>query len=329
MPVTQFEILLAALLPFVFCLALGGPYIRLLQKRYMGQYIREDGPKSHHAKAGTPTAGGVLILGALTFALLAMIAIKGASVFLTIPVSLVAGITLAFGLLGFVDDYLKITKKKNKGVSGYTKLLVQVIAGLAVGAYVLKTHPGAPVGFFGLFSLGLGWFYPPFSALVLAGTSNAVNLTDGLDGLASGTALLSFVTLGMLLLAAGQNDLALVALMLAGATLGFLVFNHYPARIFMGDTGSLALGGALGAIALLARMEFWLLLLGLVFVLEALSVILQVASFKTTGRRLFRMSPLHHHFELGGWSEIKVVSAFITLQMGACLLAVLWYFSVK
>jgi phospho-N-acetylmuramoyl-pentapeptide-transferase len=289
MNVTQTNSVLAGLLPLLLSIALGGPYINFLKKRYMGQYIREDGPQSHHSKAGTPTAGGVLILVAFLFGLLGVSIMSGFTL-LTLPVLMVVGVTLVFGVLGFVDDYLKISKKKNKGVSGYTKLAVQVIAGLVVGWSVLQTDPLGTVSLFGLASIPLGWLYPVFAAFVITAASNAVNLTDGLDGLASGTALMSFMTLSLLLFDRGAINLGMVSQMLAGASLGFLVFNRNPARIFMGDTGSLALGGALGALVVAGRMEFWLVLLGAIYVLEALSVILQVLSFKTTGKRIFRMS---------------------------------------
>jgi phospho-N-acetylmuramoyl-pentapeptide-transferase len=324
MNMTQTNSVLAGVLPLLFSLALGGSYINFLKKRYMGQYIREDGPQSHQVKAGTPTAGGVLILAAFLFGLLGVSILSGFTL-LTLPVLMVVGVTLVFGALGFVDDYLKISKKKNKGVSGYTKLAVQILAGLAVGWSVLQSDPSGTVSLFGLASIPLGWFYPVFAAFVVTAASNAVNLTDGLDGLASGTALMSFMTLSLLLFDRGAINLGLVSQMLAGAALGFLVFNRNPARIFMGDTGSLALGGALGALVVTGRMEFWLVLLGAIYVLEALSVILQVLSFKTTGRRIFRMSPLHHHFELGGWKETKVVYSFVTFQFACCILAVFLY----
>jgi phospho-N-acetylmuramoyl-pentapeptide-transferase len=314
------ENLVAGAAPLILSLLLGQPYINFLRKRYMGQYIREDGPQSHLSKAGTPTAGGVLILLAFLFGLGCLAYLRPG--FLSTPVLLVAGVTIVFGLLGFVDDYLKISKKKNKGVSGYTKLIVQVVAGAAVGWWAMQQPNGSVVDFFGLVQFELGWLYLAFAAFVVTACSNAVNLTDGLDGLASGTALITFMTLSMMLLPT-QPDLALVSMMLAGAALGFLVFNRYPARIFMGDTGSLALGGALGALAVAGKVEFWLTLLAAIYIAETLSVILQVISFKTTGKRIFRMSPLHHHFELGGWKETKVVFSFVTVQFLACGLA-LW-----
>lgn len=315
----------AGLAPLGLILASGGKYIDFLKKRYMGQYIREDGPEAHQSKTGTPTAGGVLILAGFLFGMLCLSVLKRPA-FPTSQALWVLGLTLAFGALGFVDDYLKISKKKNKGVSGYTKLAVQVLSGLALGWWMMQNgNPTGSVSVFGLTSLQLGWFYPLFTAFVITGSSNAVNLTDGLDGLASGTTFMTFMTFSLLLFVSGQGDLALVSQMLAGAALGFLMFNRHPARVFMGDTGSLALGGALGALAITARAEFWLSLLAAIFIVEALSVILQVISFKTTGKRIFRMSPLHHHFELGGWHETKVVYAFVTFQFLCCVLAVFLY----
>lgn len=315
----------AILTPFLVSLALGGPYIQFLQKRYMGQYIREDGPQSHQSKAGTPTAGGVLILFSLLVGLAVLYALMGTA-FFSPAVGVALAVTLAFGLLGFVDDYLKISKKKNKGVTGYTKLAVQVVVGLGAGWYALQSLPhGGDVSVFGWFSIPFGFLYPLLTAFIVTGASNAVNLTDGLDGLASGTALMTFITLAMMLLATGQEALGLFALGVAGACLGFLMFNRNPARIFMGDTGSLALGGAFGALVVLGKLECWALLLGAVFIVETLSVILQVYSFKTTGKRIFRMSPLHHHFELGGWSENRVVYSFVTFQFFCCTLAVFLY----
>lgn len=320
----QFDAVWAGLAPLGLILVSGGKYIDFLKKRYMGQYIREDGPESHQSKKGTPTAGGVLILLAFVFGMFCLSVLKRPS-FPTPQALWVLGITLVFGALGFIDDYLKISKKKNKGVSGYTKLAVQVLAGGALGWWMMQNNPAGSVSVFGLTSINLGWLYPFFTAFVITGSSNAINLTDGLDGLASGTSFMTFMAFSLMLFASGQTDLALVSQMLAGASLGFLMFNRYPARVFMGDTGSLALGGALGALAITARMEFWLTFLAAVYILEVLSVILQVISFKTTGKRIFRMSPLHHHFELGGWHETRVVYTFVTFQFVCCVLAVFLY----
>lgn len=327
MHLSQREAALAVLIPFGICLAFGNSYINFLKKRYMGQYIREDGPQSHHSKAGTPTAGGVLILFASLIGFVGLWLITGTQM-VQWPVLLTVGVTAVFGLLGFVDDYLKISKKKNKGVSGYTKLMVQVVAGLGLGIYLL-CNASSPISFsvnvFNLFHLPFGYLYPVLAAFIVTGASNSVNLTDGLDGLASGTLLLTFMTLALVLIAKGDVGLGLLSLCFAGAAMGFLIFNRNPAKIFMGDTGSLALGGAFGALVVLSRLECWALLLGAIFIVEALSVILQVYSFKTTGKRIFRMSPLHHHFELGGWSENRVVYSFVTFQFMCCVLAVFLY----
>ena len=314
--------MVAAFLPLAVMLALCPPAIQYLQQKMFGQFIREDGPESHHSKAGTPTGGGVIILTALLITWITLM-LMGYLDATSIKVWLVCGITLALGLLGFADDYMKIAKKHNKGVSGWTKLAVQIVLGLLAGWLLMTHYPqGDVVSLFGIYDLHLNWVYPVFAAFVITGASNSVNLTDGLDGLAAGTAIFSFFALG-LIFQYFSPDLTLLAHTLAGACLGFLIFNHYPARIFMGDTGSLALGGALGALALCGKLEMWLLFLAFIYIAEALSVILQVASFKSTGKRIFRMAPLHHHFELGGWPETRVVFVFVTLQMIACTAAVL------
>lgn len=320
---TATAIILAAFTALTVVLMAGKPYIRFLRERYMGQYIREDGPQSHLGKAGTPTAGGVLILAGVLAGLLAVTALYGWA-YLSLKVSLTVGVMLAFALLGFVDDYMKIAKKHNKGVSGYTKLAVQVGCGVLMGWLAMREPGGTVVSFFGLAQWDLGWAYLPFAAFILTGASNAVNLTDGLDGLASSTAVFSFFAMA-LMLTPTHPELAYVAHALTGACMGFLVFNHYPAKVFMGDTGSLALGGALGALAIAGGLEFWLIPLAGIYIIETLSVILQVASFKSTGKRIFRMAPLHHHFELGGWREPKVVFVFVTVQLLFCALAVILY----
>lgn len=319
-------------IPLLAALMAGGPFIRFLQQRYLGQYIRQDGPQSHHQKAGTPTAGGVLILASALLGVGAMGLFKLTD-YWTTEFWLALGVTLALGALGLVDDYLKIAKKQNKGVSGYAKLAVQGALGLALGLYMSQVLGLSGVAVFNGWRLELGPVaYPLFTALVMMGVSNAVNLTDGLDGLAAGTSVLTLTALSVFFtgnlysdVASVYPDLAMWALILTGATLGFLFHNLHPARLFMGDTGSLALGGAMAALAILSQTEFWLWLVGGVFVAEALSVILQVVSFKTTGRRIFRMSPLHHHFELCGWPEKRVTAVFILAQFALCALAVFLY----
>ncbi len=325
------DLLIAAIGPLLLSLLLGGRYIAFLQKRYMGQYIREDGPQSHLSKAGTPTAGGVLILICMALPVLLLGWIHGQAFFTPSLASLML-VTFGLGGLGFIDDYLKITKKQNKGVTGYMKLMVQFGLGYAIGWIAMNTNanPHGTLHIFNWAQFNLELAYPFYTAFVVMATSNALNLTDGLDGLASGTALLSFMTLSMMLAISKQPGLSLLSQAFAGASLGFLVFNRNPARIFMGDTGSLALGGALATLAMLGGFDFWLILLASVYILETLSVIIQVVSFKTRGKRVFRMSPLHHHYELGGWSETRVVFTFVTFQFVTCALAgILYNFSVQ
>lgn len=325
------SLLMVGLVPYLLIVLAGPFFISFLQKRYLGQYIREDGPQHHHIKAGTPTGGGVLILLCAVLGLVAAYYILGNWILTPYLVWAVV-ITLVLGALGFIDDYLKISKKQNKGVSGYTKLAVQLSLGAALGLWLMQTYNISTISVFAEVTgwhWNLGWFFPLFTAFVIAGSSNAVNLTDGLDGLAGSTVLVTLFCLftvfaGALTLNPQYTvaELAVFALVTAGAVFGFLNFNWNPAKLFMGDTGSLALGGALGAMAILGRCEFYLGLMGIIFVAEALSVILQVASFKTTGKRIFKMSPLHHHFELCGWSETAIVKVFAAVQLLACVIAI-------
>lgn len=313
---------LPILLPAILWILLGPVYIRFLKQKMLGQYIREDGPQQHHQKAGTPTMGGLLIVAVVLFSL--TLALAFGAIPITAKLLWAALVLVVFGLLGFSDDYLKIAKKKNKGLSGWTKLLIQVLTGGAIGLWTMLAQEASTLDVFGHGVLSLGWFYPLFVILVITGTSNAYNLTDGLDGLAGGTGLVTFI--GFAFLLTQQPDLMLLALFLAGGCLGFLCFNRHPAQIFMGDTGSLALGGVMGTLAVLGKVELYLLLLGGVYVLETLSVILQVIYFKLThGKRLFKMSPLHHHFELCGWREPTVVLTFVLTQALLSVTAVLLY----
>ncbi len=309
-------------IPALMWLLVGPFYIRYLSAKTFGQYIREDGPQSHHKKAGTPTAGGVLILITVLVAMLGFMAFVPQLA--TPNILWLLLVLIVFGLLGFSDDYLKITKQKNKGLSGWSKLAIQVATSGALGAWVFMQGQTS-VSLFGMGSFDLGWLYPLFVILVMTGASNAYNLTDGLDGLAGGTGTLTFV--GFAFMFAGTHpDLMLFSLLLAGGCLGFLAFNRHPAKIFMGDTGSLALGGVMGALAVLGKIEMFLLLLGGIYVIETLSVMLQVSYFKATkGKRLFKMSPLHHHFELSGWKEPTVVLTFTMAQALLSVIAVLLY----
>ena len=290
------------------CVLLTGPFfIPLLHKLKFGQSIREEGPKSHQAKSGTPTMGGVMIILGITVATLVAAP-------LTPEVLLALFIMLGHFVLGFLDDYIKVVKKRNLGLKARQKLLGQIIIAIVtmiVGTRMLGIDTTVWVPVLNM-DVNIGWGYYLLVLFVLVGGSNAVNLTDGLDGLASGTVAIacSCYAVVCLLLQPAHVGLAIFSVAVVGACLGFLRFNAHPAKVFMGDTGSLALGGAFAALGILTHTEVLLAVIGLIFVCGALSVIIQVISFRTAGMRVFRMSPIHHHFELGGWSEWKVVTVF-------------------
>jgi phospho-N-acetylmuramoyl-pentapeptide-transferase len=292
-----------------------------LKRLKFGQNIRSDGPSRHLQKAGTPTMGGIIFLIGISAAVLFVAPQR-------VDALVVLVLTLGYGLIGFLDDYIKIVFKRSLGLKAREKLLGQIILALllAIGVvFWLDTGTALVVPFSGFFIAGgiqleMGWWlFLAFTLVVMVGTANAVNLTDGLDGLASGASFVVALAMMFLSLQAGKEGVAVVMAAMSGGCLGFLYFNRYPAKVFMGDTGSLALGGGLAAAAVVTRSELFLVLIGGIFVLEALSVIIQVISFQTTGRRVFRMSPLHHHFELGGWSENRVVLTFwlVTILLGA------------
>jgi phospho-N-acetylmuramoyl-pentapeptide-transferase len=304
---------------------LGFQVVPLLQAWKTGQVIREDGPKSHLQKAGTPTMGGVFVVPVgLGIALLW----SGFS----IPVVGASAITLAYGLIGWLDDWKILKLRSNKGISPRLKLALQIACATAFCAWVLFTQPALlstlalPLGL----TLPLGILFLPVAGFALVAESNSTNLTDGLDGLAAGTGAITLLGLGAVI-APNYPDLMVFCAAMAGAYLGFLVHNHNPARVFMGDTGSLALGGALAAAAILSQSLFALLLLGGLFLAEALSVLAQVSYYKATkdkngiGKRLFRMAPLHHHFELNGWSELQVVYRFYLISAGLAIATLLLY----
>ena len=332
-----FRTAFAALTALLISLILGPWLIQRMRGIKLGQFIREEGPKSHQSKAGTPTMGGILILVAIIIPTVLWADILNPYIWI------VLFITLAYGAVGFVDDYRKLAKKRNLGLTPTEKFGAQfaiaALAALAI-AYLpmLRNNYSTSITFPFLkdVALNLGLLYIPFVMVVLVGASNAVNLTDGLDGLAIGSALVAAVTYTVLTYAAGHariaeylriawvpqtGELAVFCGAMVGASLGFLWFNAHPAEIFMGDVGSLALGGAIGCLAVMIKQELLLVLVGGLFVLEALSVILQVASFKLTGRRIFKMSPLHHHFELSGWRETKVVVRFWIIAVIFAMLA--------
>ena len=286
-------------------MAVGRPYLVALRRLGLGQHIRTEGPETHQRKTGTPTLGGVIILTALAITLLAMGAVKG-------TLAWAFFITLGFGVLGLIDDLLAITAKRNMGLKARQKLFGQALLAGLVSLYAVKSGLGAglPIPFFAL-NVDLGSVFLFLLSLVaIISASNGVNLADGLDGLAAGTVAVAAIAQTCLVVLFGQPGLAIFPAAIAGSCLGFLWFNAHPAGIFMGDTGSLALGAALGAAAVLSKTVFFLPIIAGIFVLETLSVILQVFSFQALGRRIFRMSPLHHHFELSGWAEEKVVVRF-------------------
>lgn len=307
----------ALTLAFILVLGAGPWFIPKLHKLKFGQSIREEGPQSHQAKSGTPTMGGMMIILALTLATLVF-------AHWTLEIMLALFVILGHFLLGFLDDYIKVVRKHNEGLKPRQKLLGQIIiAGLVAVFGGLPTDLWVP--FVG--NIDLGYFFYAFMMFVMVGITNAVNLTDGLDGLASGTVSVAAFFYMLVCAAMGKGDLAIMLGATMGACLGFLKFNYNPAKIFMGDTGSLALGGVMAAAGILTHTELLLAFIGFIFVCETLSVIIQVASFQSTGKRVFLMSPIHHHFELKGWSEIKVVWVFWTvgLVMGAAGLALYVY----
>lgn len=299
------ELLYAAGTAFGICVLIGPVLIPILHRLKYGQSIREEGPQRHLQKAGTPTMGGLMILLALTLASV-LFAGKSPAVWLALFV------TLGHGTLGFLDDFIKVVMKRNLGLKARQKLLGQIIISVAL-AYLALTYMNRGTTLWIPYInslLDIGWLYYPLIFLVVIGSTNAVNLTDGLDGLASGTMVAASIAYAIIAIKFGYFELAVFSISVTGACLGFLVFNIHPAKVFMGDTGSLALGGALAALSVLTKTELLLIIVGGVFVIEALSVIIQVTSFKTTGKRVFLMSPLHHHFELRGWTEKRVVTTF-------------------
>ncbi|MBN9000289.1 MAG: phospho-N-acetylmuramoyl-pentapeptide-transferase [Rhizobiales bacterium] len=331
----------ATMTALIFVFLFGPTIIRALRvKQGKGQPIRTDGPQSHLMKKGTPTMGGLMILSGLIVSTLLWANLA------SIYVWTVLAVTVGFGLIGFYDDYLKVTKQSHKGFSGRARLLAEFLIA-AAACFALSRLGGGPLAdaltfpFVKSLVIDLGWFFIPFGAFVIVGAGNAVNLTDGLDGLAIVPVMIAAATFGMMAYLSGNavfaeylqihfvpgtGELAVLCGAMFGAGLGFLWFNAPPAAIFMGDTGSLALGGMLGAIAVATKHEVVLAIVGGLFVLEAVSVIIQVASFKLTGKRVFKMAPIHHHFEQLGWTEPQVVIRFWII---AVVLALIGLSSLK
>lgn len=326
---TIYATITALLISFII-----GPWlIAALQRMQIGQSIRKVGPESHFVKEGTPTMGGALILAAIIFPTLLWADLSNLYIWVTLLV------TTGYGAIGFIDDYLKVVRKNSDGISARQKMFWQILVALVAAVLLFysegfETHLSVP--FFKNVTPDLGIFYIPFAVLVMVGASNAVNLTDGLDGLAIGPMIIAAATFLLLAYLAGNarlsdylqitgiqgaGELAILCGAMIGAGLGFLWFNSYPAQVFMGDVGSLALGGSLGTIAVITKNEFLLVIVGGIFVIEALSVIVQVVSFRYWGRRVFRMAPIHHHFELKGWPEPKIIVRFWIISIILALIA--------
>ncbi|QLY78334.1 phospho-N-acetylmuramoyl-pentapeptide-transferase [Clostridium intestinale] len=311
------DMLISLILSFLVATIIGSPIIKGLYNLKFGQNIRQDGPQSHLKKAGTPTIGGLIFITSTTIVTFIMIRDIKDEAF----VALFAFI--AFGFIGFLDDIIKIVKRNNLGLRAYQKMILLLIVSgvLSYYSYVeLGTKINIP---FINTQWDLGVLYIPFVIFYFAATTNAVNLTDGLDGLATSITILVMTFLSIVSFNLGNYTLTIFSIVLAGSLLGFLRFNAFPARVFMGDTGSLALGGAVATVALLLKIPFIVVIIGAIYVIETLSVIIQVSSFKLTGKRVFKMAPIHHHFEHMGWSETKIVTIFSIITVIVCFIGFL------
>ncbi|MGL4739607.1 MAG: phospho-N-acetylmuramoyl-pentapeptide-transferase [Sarcina sp.] len=315
------RILTALIAGFIVSVIIGPFFIPLLHKLKFGQNIREDGPQSHLKKAGTPTMGGIIFI--VSTAIVALVVGIVSNVEHTSEIIAVVLAFLGFGLVGFLDDILKIIHKNNLGLRAWQKMILLLIVSGALAYYAQRTVGTTIYIPFTTFELNLGYVYIPLVILYFAGASNAVNLTDGLDGLATSVTVLVATFFAIVSYKTGHMSLAIFCVALAGALLGFLKFNAFPARVFMGDTGSLALGGAVATVALLLKMPLLLAIVGGIYVLETVSVILQVGSYKIRKKRIFKMAPIHHHFEHNGWSETKIVSVFSIITVILCFIGFL------
>ncbi len=329
----SFRTIYAAITALVLSFILGPYLIDKLKVLKCGEVVRADGPQTHFSKAGTPTMGGAIIL------LVVIISVLLWGNLSNLYVWLLTFVTVGMGAIGFIDDYIKVVRKDKGGMRGRTKLALQIAVALAVVLvlYYTKFNTVVAIPFFKAANFDLQWFYIPFAVFVIVGASNAVNLTDGLDGLAIGPMIIAAATYMLFAYLVGHvkianylhimyvprvGELTVFAGAMVGASLGFLWFNTYPAQVFMGDVGSLPLGGALGTLAVITKNEVLLLIVGGIFVVEALSVIFQVGSFKLTGKRVFAMAPIHHHYELKGWPEPKIIVRFWIISIILALLAI-------
>ena len=313
----------AFLLGMILCLLFGVPYIDFLKKHLIGQYVKDCAPEAHAKKQGTPTTGGVFIIVAIILGSIITLAMAQR---LTTEAFIILLTLLFYTFAGFQDDYIKIKGKGNDGLTARGKLLRQIAIAMLPILFMMLTKTNAGDVTVGQYVLHLGWLYPLFAVFVITSASNAYNLTDGLDGLAASTGIFAFIACAIICLFSGSPEAGIISAAVAGALAGFLKFNKPKAEVFMGDTGSLAIGGLLGTVAVLGKFEILLVLIAGVFVMETLSVIIQVISFKTTGKRVFKMSPIHHHFELCDWSEKKIVTVFALVSAVLSLAAVVIYF---
>lgn len=314
------EMLISAVSSFAITIILMPFIIGYFRTKQLGQTTREEGPTWHEVKTGTPTMGGVVFLVSAGVTIIWTAIWQ--NVF-TVSLGLLVFILMLYGLLGFLDDYIKLIKKRNLGLTSAQKFIGQVVGGALF--YIVYRMQGLPseLNLFGLVDVNLGWFYGLVIIFWLVGFSNAVNLTDGLDGLATGTSIIAYAAYAVIAFYQEQLDVLIFCLAVIGGLIGFLGFNKKPAKIFMGDVGSLALGGGLAAVSVLLHQEWTLLLIGLIFIVETLSVILQVGSVKLRNKRVFKMAPIHHHFEMSGWSEWRIVITFWTIGLLMALIA-LW-----
>jgi len=328
-----FRTFVASLTSLLICFLVGPYFITFMKKKKIEQVIREDGPKSHLGKKGTPSMGGLLILFSILVSSILWVNLSNPYLWSVIF------ILVSFGLVGFVDDFLKIYVQSSQGLRGYIRLILEFLAAFIVALYfflVLEVDTTLYFPFLKNLTLELGWFYIPFTMVVIVGCANGVNLTDGLDGLAIGPIIISTTTLVLLTYIAGNTviarylnipyvensgELAIFCGITAAACLGFLWYNTFPATVFMGDVGSISIGGIIGLMAVITKNELLLVILGGIFVVEVLSVIIQVFWFKLTGRRVFRMAPIHHHFELKGWAEPKVIVRFWIISIILSIMA--------
>ncbi len=312
----------AGLIAIIMSLLLGVPYIDFMKKKAYSQYLREEVASMHAYKEKTPTTGGVFIVISIIIA--SIIALFMAQK--TTTRAIIVIMTLIFyTFTGFEDDIKKIKAQQNLGLSARAKLMLQIAVAMLPAFYIIFSNQ-TEVSFLN-FSFDLGWFYPIFVVFMMVGASNATNLTDGLDGLAGSSSVIAFLACTIICFLNNNIDLAIISFATCCSCLGFLYFNKKPAKIFMGDTGSLALGGLLATIAIMGKFELWLIPIAIVFICETLSVMIQVTSYKLTGKRVFKMSPIHHHFELSGWSENKIVTVFSLITLVSCVVTVLVYYN--